>query len=149
MTGLTLRLIIAAAIVALYSLGVRTQAPASGTSTAATVIKAGTLLDPQRGVAERNRTIVVEGGKVVKVGADVAAPTGATVIDLSQYTVLPGLIDAHTHLCMDVSLQRDAANYFYTTLRDPNSYRAVQGVANARAMLEAGFTSVRDVGAAR
>jgi imidazolonepropionase-like amidohydrolase len=146
MSGPTRRLTIAAAMLAACSLGVVAQVPATGSSTALTVIKAGTLLDPQRGVAERNRTIVIERGRVSKVGSDAAAPAGATVIDLSQYTVLPGLIDAHTHLCMDVNLQRDAGNYFYTTLRDPNSYRAVQGAANARAMLEAGFTSVRDVG---
>src|ERR1051326_6416061 len=59
----------------------------------------------------------------------------------------PGtLVDSHTHLCMTVDLQRDAGNYYYTTLNDPDSFRAVQGVANARAMLEAGFTTVRDVG---
>jgi imidazolonepropionase-like amidohydrolase len=76
----------------------------------------------------------------------VPVPKGASVIDLSRYSVLPGLFDAHTHLCMDLDLQRDAGNYFYTTLRDPNTYRAVQGVVHARSMLEAGFTTVRDVG---
>ena len=49
---------------------------------------------------------------------------------------LPGLFDAHTHLCMTVKESRDAGNYFYTTLRDPDTMRAVEGVANARAMLE-------------
>ena len=131
-------------VVVLSSLALAAQAPR--TQGGATVIKAGTLLDPQRGVAERNQTILVEGGKVTRVGADVTTPAGAAVIDLSKYTVLPGLIDAHTHLCMDVNLRRDAGNYYLTTLYDPDSYRAVQGVANARAMLEAGFTAVRDVG---
>jgi imidazolonepropionase-like amidohydrolase len=121
------------------------QAPPASRA-AATVIKAGMLLDPQRGVVERNHTILVEAGKITKVGADVVAPAGASIIDLSKYTVLPGLMDAHTHLCMDVNLRRDAGSYFLTTLRDPDSYRAVQGVANAKAMLEAGFTTVRDVG---
>ena len=68
------------------------------------------------------------------------------MIDLSRSTVLPGLFDSHTHLCMDVNLKRDATSYFLTTLRDPDTYRAVQSAANARSMLEAGFTSVRDVG---
>lgn len=127
---------------AVCSLAVNAQTPRA----AATVIKAGTLIDPQRGLVERNQTIVVENGKVTKVGANLTSPAGAAVIDLSKYTVLPGLMDAHTHLCMDVNLRRDAGSYFLTTLRDPDSYRAVQGVANARAMLEAGFTTVRDVG---
>jgi imidazolonepropionase-like amidohydrolase len=84
------------------------------------------LIDPQRGVAERNQTMLVDAGKVTKIGADVASPAGATVIDLSKYSVLPGLMDAHTHLCMDVNLRRDAGSYYLTTLRDPDSYRAVQ-----------------------
>jgi imidazolonepropionase-like amidohydrolase len=134
--------VIAAAVMAVCSLAVDAQTPRTG----ATVIKAGMLVDPQRGLAERNQTIVVENGKVTRVGANVTAPAGAAMIDLSKYTVLPGLMDAHTHLCMDVNLRRDAGSYFLTTLRDPDSYRAVQGVAHAKAMLEAGFTTVRDVG---
>ena len=68
------------------------------------------------------------------------------MIDLSGSAVLPGLFDAHTHLCMTVNMKRDAGSYYYTTLNDPDSYRAIQGVANARSMLDAGFTTVRDVG---
>jgi len=139
------RLMIGAAVLALWSLAPGAQTPSDPNATA-TVIRAGMLIDPERGTAERNQTIVVEAGKVTKVGAAVTSPPGAAVIDLSKYTVLPGLMDAHTHLCMDVNLRRDAGSYFLTTLRDPDSYRAVQGVANARAMLEAGFTTVRDVG---
>ena len=75
-----------------------------------------------------------------------AIPAGADVIDLSRCTVLPGLFDAHTHLCMDLNLQRDGSSYFHTTLRDPTAYRAIQGTVHARSMLEAGFTTVRDVG---
>lgn len=111
-----------------------------------TVIRAGRLVDPETGRVSLNQKIVVEGGKIKAVGPDVATPAGAAVIDLSRSTVMPGLFDAHTHLCMSVNMERDAGSYFYTTLRDPDSYRAVQGVANARAMLESGFTTVRDVG---
>jgi imidazolonepropionase-like amidohydrolase len=111
-----------------------------------TVIRAGRLIDPEAGTAAPNQTIVVEGGKVKAVGTGVEIPKGASVIDLSRSTVMPGLFDAHTHLCMTVNIKRDAGNYFLTTIRDPDTYRAVQGVANARDMLAAGFTTVRDVG---
>ncbi|HKG13381.1 MAG TPA: amidohydrolase family protein [Pyrinomonadaceae bacterium] len=111
-----------------------------------TAIRAGRLVDPETGRESRNQIILVEGQKIKAVGANVQIPAGARVVDLSASTVLPGLFDAHTHLCMTVDLQRDAGNYYYTTLNDPDSFRAVQGVANARAMLEAGFTTVRDVG---
>ena len=125
-----------------------TQAGSSGSSvsTGAVVIRAGVLVDPENGTASTNQTIVVDGGRISAVGADAAALPGATLIDLSQFTVLPGVFDAHTHLCMDINIDRDRGSYFYTTLQDPDSYRAIQGVVNARDMLEAGFTTVRDVG---
>jgi imidazolonepropionase-like amidohydrolase len=120
-----------------------TAAQAAGQTT---YIRAGRLVDPEAGTAARNQVIAVEGGKVKAVGANLDIPKGATVIDLSRSAVMPGLFDAHTHLCMTVNIKRDAGNYFYTSLRDPDTYRAVQGVANARDMLAAGFTTVRDVG---
>jgi len=109
-------------------------------------IRAGRLIDTDAGTSAANQTILVVGGRITAVGATVAVPAGATVIDLSKATVLPGLFDAHTHLCMTTKPWRDHGNYFFTTLSDPDSLRAVEGVANARDMLDAGFTSVRDVG---
>jgi imidazolonepropionase-like amidohydrolase len=111
-----------------------------------TAIKAGRLVDPESGTTLVNQVILLEKGKITAVGGGVAIPRGAAVIDLSDSAVLPGLFDMHTHLCMSVRADRDAGNYFYTTLNDPDSMRAVQGVVNARAMLEAGFTAARDVG---
>lgn len=109
-------------------------------------IKAGKLLDPETGKAAANQIILVQGKTIKEIGASVAIPHDAQVIDLSKSTVLPGLFDAHTHLCMTVIPQRDAGNYFYTTLVDTTAYRAIEGVANGQAMLASGFTTVRDIG---
>jgi imidazolonepropionase-like amidohydrolase len=111
-----------------------------------TAIRAGRVIDPETGSTSSNQIILVEKGKITALGSDVSVPSGATVIDLSRSTVMPGLFDAHTHLCLSVIKERDAGNYYYTTLNDPDSFRAIQGVVNARAMLESGFTTVRDVG---
>ena len=89
-----------------------------------TAIRAGRIVDPDTGATTSNQIILVEKGKITAIGANVAIPTGATVIDLSQATVLPGLFDAHTHLCMSVNPQRDHGNYYFTTLLDPDSFRA-------------------------
>ena len=121
----------------------RAQAP----DTAAVIaIRAGRLVDPATGAVARDQVILVRGQKIAAVGPNVAVPEGTPVVDLSRETVLPGLFDAHTHLCMTVQMQRDAGNYYYTTLNDPVAARAVDGVINARDMLQAGFTTVRDVG---
>ena len=109
-------------------------------------IQAGRLVDPAAGTASTDQVILVKDGIIQAVGAGLAIPTGATVIDLSNQTVMPGLFDAHTHMCLTVNRERDAGNFFFTTLLDPTGYRAIQGVANARAMLDAGFTTIRDIG---
>ena len=111
-----------------------------------TAIKAGKLLDPETGTITTNQIILVEDQTIKAIGPDVKIPSGALIIDLSNRTVLPGLFDAHTHLCMTTRRARDNGNYYFTTLIDSNAYRAIQGVANARSMLETGFTTVRDVG---
>jgi imidazolonepropionase-like amidohydrolase len=111
-----------------------------------TAIRAGRVVDPDAGTAAENQVILIENGKITAIGGNVAIPAGAEVIDLSASTVSPGLVDAHTHLCMAVVPGRDAGSYYYTTLRDPDAFRSIEGVVNARTMLQAGFTSVRDIG---
>jgi len=95
-------------------------------------IKAGKLVDPEKGTRRANQIILVRDEKLKAVGANVQIPADAHVIDLSNSTVLPGLFDAHTHLCMTVKKDRDAGSYYITTLLDPTPYRAIEGVANAR-----------------
>jgi len=111
-----------------------------------TAIRAGRILDPETGTTATRQVILVEGARITQIGPNVAVPAGATVVDLSTYTVLPGLFDAHTHLCLTVKPEREGLNFFITTVFDPTAYRAIEGVANARGMLEAGFTTVRDLG---
>jgi imidazolonepropionase-like amidohydrolase len=111
-----------------------------------TAIKAGKLVDPESGTISTNQVILIEGRKIKAVGQGLKIPDGVSVIDLSKSTVLPGLFDAHTHLCLTVIKERDNGNYFFTTLLDTTAYRAIQGVVNAREMLDSGFTTVRDVG---
>ena len=107
-------------------------------------VKAGRLIDVKAGAAVPNAVVLVENGRVKAVGSSVAVPPGAKVIDLSGYTVLPGLIDCHTHLVGDSS---DADPL--TEIRSSSAKRAFESVPNARVTLEAGFTTVRDVGSYR
>jgi imidazolonepropionase-like amidohydrolase len=106
-------------------------------------IKAGKLVDPETGTTAVNQIILVEDRAIKAIGGNVSIPARATVIDLSKYTVLPGLFDAHSHLCFNVRAGQDQ---LANTISNPTAYRAIQGVANARAMLNAGFTTIRDVG---
>jgi imidazolonepropionase-like amidohydrolase len=113
-----------------------------------TAIKAGKLVDPTMGTTLTNQIILIEGKKIKAVGAELQIPADATVIDLSKSTVMPGLFDAHTHLCAKVTIEADrlGLDYFDMVLLNPSGYRAIQGVYYAKQMLDSGFTTVRDVG---
>jgi imidazolonepropionase-like amidohydrolase len=110
-----------------------------------TVIKAGRLIDPDKGVALTDQVIVIRANKIEAVGSGFTIPQNATVIDLSQMTVLPGLIDCHTHLADGRYGEGDPL----FQLKKSASQSVLESVPNARAMLESGFTTVRDVGVYR
>ena len=109
-------------------------------------VKAGRLVDPEAGTAAVNQTILVRDGRITAVGGSIPIPTGAEVVDLSRSTVLPGLVDAHTHLTLTIIPERDAGKWFYAMINDSTPYRAIEGTGNAFTMLQSGFTVVRDLG---
>jgi imidazolonepropionase-like amidohydrolase len=103
-----------------------------------TAIHAGKLIDPDSGTVLTIQTILIRAGKIEAVGNNVTIPSGAKVIDLTKMTVLPGLIDCHTHLADGA----DGDGWF----KESAAQIALESVPNARVMLESGFTTVRDVG---
>lgn len=110
-----------------------------------TAIRAGAVLDVERGELLEDRVILIEGDRITAVrSAGDGVPVGARVVDLSGHTVLPGLIDLHTHV-----MDRYDASPSGSPLSHSEAEYALDGVRNARTTLLAGFTTVRDVGAWR
>ena len=111
-----------------------------------TAVRAGRLLDPDSGTVLTDQFIVIDKGKIQAVGSALAIPMGAKVIDLSDMTVLPGLIDCHTHLADGKGLENGDP---FNALKKTAAQVVLESVANARATLLSGFTTVRDVGTYR
>jgi imidazolonepropionase-like amidohydrolase len=109
-----------------------------------TVVRAGRLIDPDSGTVLSNQIILIKDGKIQAVGKELALPADAKVIDLSDKTVLPGLIDCHTHVADGKSDGEP-----FNVLRKTASQIALESIPNERAMLLSGFTTVRDVGTYR
>ena len=111
-----------------------------------TVIRAGTLIDGSSGAPRSNQVIVVRGNRVESVGdaASAKLPAGARVIDLTKATVLPGLIDSHTHIFLQGEDPAEGG-YDAQLLKQPLAFRAARAAVAARRALEQGFTTIRDV----
>lgn len=118
------------------SLGITAQTPKI------TVIKAGRLVDTVAGKVLENQMILIEGNKIKDVGPNLKVPEGATVIDLSKSTVMPGFIDTHVHITGN-----PGGNYFESKIRESFVDEAVTAHITAKLTLDAGFTSVRNLGA--
>jgi imidazolonepropionase-like amidohydrolase len=110
-----------------------------------TAIKAGRLIDPDSATILTDQVILIRDNKIEAVGKNLTIPADAKIIDLSKMTVLPGLIDCHTHLADGQEDNGDPLSYFKKT----SSQVAYESIPNARKMLLSGFTTVRDVGVYR
>jgi imidazolonepropionase-like amidohydrolase len=107
-------------------------------------IRAGTVVDPARGSSAKNQVILVEHGKILRIGAKVEIPPGAEIVDLSKEWVTPGLIDAHTHMTLTELEGNAPFESFY--LNQSSTLRGLRGMHNAQLVLNQGFTTLRDVG---
>jgi imidazolonepropionase-like amidohydrolase len=137
--GRTSRSIVALAVVAAAPAVVAAQQAQT-----VTAVRAGTLIDGTGAAPVRNAVILIQGDRITAVGASVQVPGGATVIDLSAYTVLPGFIDAHVHLTGPIIGDGD---WQHAGLTESPALHALHGAVHAQQTLEAGFTTVRNVGA--
>jgi imidazolonepropionase-like amidohydrolase len=127
-------------LLALFCLGIAANA-ADQTSI---VLKAARMFDGKSKALVQNAVVIVQGDKIVDVGSNLAVPEGAKVIDLGDVTLSPGFMDAHTHLTTDFS-----GNYNERRLHELDlnvSEQAIKATMYARATVEAGFTTVRDLG---
>jgi imidazolonepropionase-like amidohydrolase len=107
-------------------------------------LRASRMLDVNRGSIVRDAVILIQDEKITAAGPSLKIPAGAEVVDLGEATLLPGLIDCHTHLMARVS-DDDPQGYGLALLTKSQAFRALEGAADARVTLRAGFTAVRDV----
>jgi imidazolonepropionase-like amidohydrolase len=123
----------------------QTSAAGAAAAPIETVIRAGALFDGTGAAAVRDVMILIRDGRVVEIGRTIGVPAGAEQIDLTGWTVMPGLIDLHTHITGDPEdLMRPPGSFLYT---DYPEYATLKGAVNARTTLLAGFTTIRDLGA--
>jgi imidazolonepropionase-like amidohydrolase len=126
----------------------RAQSPASASAPKRIAVRAARMLDVRSGAVVANAVVLIENGRIQSAGGGLAIPAGAEVIDLGGAMLLPGLTDSHTHLLQnyDKQIGGDDPNMILTVTQLGTTRRALLGASQAREMLEAGFTSVRDLG---
>jgi imidazolonepropionase-like amidohydrolase len=138
--------LIAALLLTLAPLSSAQSSPKPGSGVV--VLRAAKMLDTKGGKVVTNPVVILEGDRIRQVGSGLATPAGARVIDLGSATIMPGLIDAHTHLLQnyDFALGGDDSNMILTIAQMSTAERALLGAKMGREDLEAGITTVRDVG---
>jgi imidazolonepropionase-like amidohydrolase len=135
-----------AVVVLMISLNGNAEQKAASPAPAVTAVRAGSLIDGKSDAVKRDQVLIIRGNRIESVGdaATAKIPAGATVIDLSHATVLPGLVDSHTHIFLQ---GEDPAQggYDANILNAPLALRAARATVAARRALEQGFTTLRDV----
>jgi imidazolonepropionase-like amidohydrolase len=142
-----IRCFVLLALLTANAIPVRTQPGAPGP----TLVRAGRLLDVRAGAYRNDQGLWIDGGRLRQVGdftaVAAAAPRDIRVVDLSRLTIMPGLIDCHAHLLAAMDPANDPSdNLILTLAKETPAKRALLGAAMARELLDAGFTTVRNVG---
>jgi len=125
------------------AVGASRQASDTGPRPEHIALRAARWLDVKTGTLSQDAVVLIEGERILAVGTALPVPADTVVIDLGTATLMPGLIDCHTHLMLAL---RPGESYAEHLLRKSQAYRALEGAASARRTLQAGFTTVRDVG---
>src|SRR5712672_2823645 len=142
MRGKRFAAVMAITLILLYARGAG-QAQEKSKAPKRIAIRAGRLIDGKSDAPLPNALIVIEGEEIVSVSAGGTPPTGLEVIDLSNATVLPGLVDTHTHVLLNGDITSE--DYDAQLLKESIPYRAILSARNARIALEHGFTTMRDL----
>lgn len=112
-----------------------------------TFIKAGKLYDSKNNKLLENKLIQIQGSKIISIGEFESLPANSQVIDLTEYTVLPGLIDAHTHVLFSQDATEDFAEHSVHSLTmESDALRVLRGYKRAKSYLDQGITSIKDIG---
>ena len=127
----------------LFVVGLVLVPAASGDAAKPVAVRCGRLIDGRTDDVRSGAVVLAEGERIKAVGAGLAVPADATVIDLSRSTCLPGLIDNHTHILLQGDIT--AADYDEQLLKESIPYRAIRATVAARTALLNGFTALRDL----
>ena len=115
----------------------------SGVAAQTIAIRAGHVVDTAKGTESSDQIILVKDGKIAEVGANVAIPQDAEIVDLSRERILPGIMDSHTHVTLDADAGKTLEQGY---LEEGSPLRALSGLRTSQILLNAGITTVRDVG---